>query len=302
MNRAIITAAACTLSILATPAARAQERAESVKAARLYAARECPITPDKAIRGEATITQELAPLVGALLAGVAGGVAKAGLNAVADSLEAVSKEKGFVAEGSGSFAMSRVVTPAESRSALARVVPKPICLVLYQEGSSGSVDDFVRDPKIHALAGKEDVDLQIETVEGAKKVTDSFRDVQKFTHLPKVYVEAQLLQGDEGLVIRPVLVWYRERLAGAPSGKTAAEFHLSLATPGGGTALGDIGTVFAGARMVLPRLAPGTLLDWDDLRFNRSMVVASRPSAGFVDTKLAAFNAAYAVRDRHRSA
>lgn len=299
MRQVVTTAALLSLALspLSAGSAYAEERAESTKLARMFSAPDCPITPDGVLKGEQGATKEILPLlIATLIAGVAGQLATGGINAAGDALEQASKEKGIVSEGTTSFYMSRLVL-ADKKSKVARIEPQAICLVLFSEGS-GDLDDLVNE---RALINLKDVAIASGTPPLKLFGKDSEREdvlgvLRKhgLGHIPSIYTEVRILSTDEGLYLRPVLIWYRDKLAGAPPGSANAEYHLNLATPGSGTGAGDIGTTFAGARMILPKIRPGQILSWVELKSATSVMVPLRPSAGFVDTKLAATNTIYA--------
>jgi hypothetical protein len=162
-----------------------------------------------------------------------------------------------------------------STGSLDLLTAEPALIGLNSLGDQiGEMDVFSKDPDISSL------------------VLDKLRAAGLNT-LPAVYVEVELLPRSDGLVLRPVLVWYRERLPGSPPGRTATEFHATLATPGLSADGAGIGTAFATARVSLPNLAPGDIVDWRTLAPYTSVIVPARPTAGAVDTLVARYNAAY---------
>ncbi|MES3107347.1 hypothetical protein [Sphingomonas aurantiaca] len=266
------------------------ERTEIVRQARMFATPSCPITPDEVTDPEwADATKESVLLAG-VVAGLVGELVKVGQTAVGDALENASKEKGIVKEATTPFFMSRINVRDDS-SKTAKITSMPTCLVLYADGA-GDVKGFASDPQLKAAltraATADGVSLPI--YDGTTTVVDLLRDAG-IEVLPSLYVEARVIPIREGIVIRPVLVWYRERLDRAPSSKTAAELHVNLAVPGAA----DLGTSFANARLLLPKLSPGDALDWKSLRSTTSVVFGGRPTTGFVETRLASMNTAYAL-------
>ncbi|MBC7986535.1 MAG: hypothetical protein H7X93_07675 [Sphingomonadaceae bacterium] len=114
--------------------------------------------------------------------------------------------------------------------------------------------------------------------------------------VPSLYIEARLVPLEEGLRVVPVLMWYRDRMPGAPNRPSRTEFHVILATPGLGVAIGDIGAPFAAARIQTPEMAPGGILFAHQLAAYESLVVPSRPTTGYVETTLARYNTLYTAR------
>ena len=294
MNYRTVGPTSFTLAALLVPGhAGAEERGEITRTVSSFAARECPLTPPHALDAEVAETKEIVPFLGAILAGIAGTVVQQGLTAAGDALEAASKEKGIVAEAATTFPVSRLQL-AGAGSPVARTEPLANCLVLFSPGTE-PIEDLPSDPKIvefgKSAAGLGqplalfDPNFQAQRIAALR--------ARGVTTIPSLYVELQLITFGEGMRLRPALVWYRNRLSKAPSGTSDAELHATLATPGAGTSAGDIGTIFAGARMMLPRVKPGDFLDWTRLGTATSVTVPLRPTAGYVDGRVAAANTAY---------
>ena len=286
------------LAMLAAPSPAAADRAEVVNPARAYAAPSCPITPDAAATKELDDgVKELGPLLGGLLAGLVGNVIKEGATALGDALEQASQEKGIVAEGT-TFFRSTTIAESAGPPRTAVTTARPACLVLYIPGE-GDLEAIGADAAL-AAALQPASGLGVNPLNRATGPAGGESPYRKMlgrlgkaglTTMPALYVEARVVPLDEGFVIRPVLAWYARRLPRAPSGQAATELHVSLATPGAS----DIGTTFGAARLILPRMAPGDLVAWPALRASASVVIAPRPTAGFVDTRVTAMNAAYAL-------
>lgn len=288
------TAAATALALAAAQPALA-ERAEIVRQAHAIALPTCPGVPDEATSAEwADKTDEVAPLLAALIAGAAGELVKGGLTAAGEALETASKEKGIVAESTTTFFATRVAARSGS-SKTARLVPQPTCLVLYADGE-GAIDGIATDAALKAaLEADAAQGVTLPLYDGQGTVARTLTDAGVAT-LPSLYAEVRVIPLREGVVLRPVLVWYRQRMDRAPTGRAAAELHVTLSVP----AATDSGTAFATVRLPLPKIAPGQALAWRALRSSTSPVMAARPTAGFVETRLASMNAAYALAGTRR--
>lgn len=284
------------------PSATAQ-RAEAVQTVRLLTAPTCLLTPDGALTQERNETVESA-ILATLVGGVVGDLVGSGLNALGEALENASKEKGIVAEGV-SHVMLGEIRPRSDGSPVARFVPvTSSCLILYTPGSGVSAAAFGTDPALDSLRRKiAQADGATPIVDGTGKLDPEFEtrlQTLGIDKLPGLYVEAQIWSLREGLVIRPSVVWYREKMPGAPTRLAASELHVSFATPAAPSTV-DIGSIFAGARMLLPKVAPGTVLDWDSLRASTSIVMPGRPTTGYIDTQVAAANTLYTTVGTRKS-
>lgn len=272
------------MMVVASPLAA--QRAETTSPAIVFANATCPLTPHDKLEGERKSTSEfIGPLLASLFAGFAGDLVKTGVNAVGDALDAASREQGFAAEGTAPVRFGQV-DPNSGSGSPATYTPTEQCLSLYVPSGEGRIADFWRDSALTTLEfdwkGNEDARTNIG------------RDLenQGLTTLPALYAEGMVLPGKEGFIFRPTLVWYRSPLPGAPKGAASAEMHVLFATPGFDAKTPGIGSGFAGARLQLPKLTPGTALGWDQLRGARSVWLPLRPTAGAVDAEVQAINTA----------
>lgn len=302
---------ACKASLVALAAAQlaaapavAAERPDTISRAFAYVAPECPVTPGVAIQKEVDEgrLEFLGPVVGMIIAGIAGELVKTGVTAAGDALEQASREQGFGAEGT-TWYHSATLRARTKSGELARITRNTACLVLFTQDADGAkIADFpaaiAADSTIQTALSKSASTALITTPE-----SDEARDAMTLlvergaARVPGLYVEARLLSGKEGIVVRPVLVRYAKALPGAPKALSAAELHVTLATPGAT----DLGTAFATVRLKLPKIAPGQTLTWDALRASASPMMAARPTAGPVDAALTNANAAYtALATRQR--
>jgi len=272
----------------ASSVVQAADRPESIATINMSVQSECPVTPGEAFDDDSyERTAELAPVIGMILAGIAGDLVKSGVSAVASALESASQEKAVVAEATtGGYLME---VRADGRSGGAITKPKR-CLVLFSGGETTDVAAFLQNS-----------DFVNRMIPASKTDVTSVKD--KFLALginspPSLYVEALLFPVEGGTVIRPALVWYRQALKGAPAKVAASELHVSLATPGYGNTAGPTGNIFAAARIPLPKIAPGQLLLSEDLLRVRPIILPARAtddSADLVAQKMAARYAAIAT-------
>lgn len=274
------------------PAAWAQ-RVETTSPAQVSVFDTCPLTPASALESQRAETKEILPLLAAVFAGIAGELVKDGLNAIGTALDHASREQGFVSEGVGNFAMG-TVRPRQTTADNAQFVPKEHCIVLYAPAKSGAIDQLLTDPAIIG-DGTRKFDW-LNNADARALVLDNLKQ-HGMTAAPALYVEAVLLPSAEGMRVRPTLVWYNERLPGAPGGQTSAELHVMLGTPlyAENAAALTVGAPFAGVRLQLPPVGPGKVLDWTALRTVGQIAIPNRPTGGFVDQHVEALNTAYAA-------
>jgi hypothetical protein len=288
----------CGSTLAAAPAAA--QRAERINRGTVFVTEKCPLSPDAAAPNEAAREFLFAPILGAF----AGELIGAGVNALAQALDRATQERGFVAEGISSFYFNQI-KKRDADHAVARAEQRSMCLVLYLPAETGNIGDLISDPELgrfnQEMTSTYSEHLRIfepgEPGESpddmAARVLEPFRS-QGIERMPAVYTEIAVLRRSEGMVIRPVLLWYRQRMPGAPSGRTAAELHVSFGTPASGGEATDIGSIFSAARILLPQVTPGGQIQgWHALSPYQSVIVPARPMAGAVDTTLTAYNADY---------
>lgn len=280
--------AACASALAFSGQASAQ-RAETVTQAVVFEMPQCLLTPESAISSEQTkISEVMGPAVALALADIAGDLVKSGANALGEALETASQEHGFVAEGTAGIRFG-IVDPSPESGPQAVFQPTARCIGLYVPSGKGSVANIFQDPTL-TRNGTLAFDWKDDDVERAN-ITNEFI-AMGMTTAPLVYAEGMVLPGKEAFVFRPTLIWYPSPLKGAPKTKeTSAELHLLFAVPGYDAAKTGLGTGFAGARLILPKVRPGSVLDWDQLRGSRSVWLPLRPTAGTVDATLQGINA-----------
>jgi hypothetical protein len=284
-HRLILLSAAAALA--GTPAIA--QRAETSTTARLSVQPKCLIAPGDATDGErAGLAMESA--LGAALvtigAKAAGAAVAAGANALGAALERASQEHGFVAEGVTTFNAYELQPASQGGPTLARLAQKRGCLVLYVPGSQATAFAETALPSSTPPDGASPLVAPVDA-----KVF--LHDIGAVT-APALYVEAEIMPTKDGTAIRPVLVWYREALKGAPAKAAATELHVTLATPGAGKDALDIGTAYGAVQIKLPKMAPGQMLAPWELKGLGLVSMPARPTTGTPDSRLSAANGLYA--------
>ncbi|MGH8110112.1 MAG: hypothetical protein ACREO1_15495 [Arenimonas sp.] len=211
---------------------------------------------------------------GSFLAGMAGDLVTAGLDSLGAALEEASREKGFSVLGTTSFAYYRIDKPDASTfnqikvtSALTPGASK--CLILSFKNPTKKPAPFSTD----AL-----VDLGLNLDKNTEWPNYGL------PANPDVYVEAELQKRQDGFVVRPVLVWYRNVIPGAPKRALPAELHVIFSVPAAPTGDNGSGTVFALARIRFPNISPGTVLVANDLKSFSSSILLERVTTGSPET------------------
>ena len=284
-------AVALSASVLTVPGIASAQRTDLVSPARAAVFDSCPMTPTTAMQGEREAQEEIfGALIGTLLAGIAGDLVKSGLNAAGDALEAASREQGYVVQGQSQFLAGKV-TKAKSLSSLAGFKPDERCLVLHLPDKGAPIASLFSDVAAKAPNNSHFAWQSEEMGLGQDDWEVKFASVG-ITSAPQVYVEARVLPGKEALRLVPTFVYYRTKIKGAPGTVAKSELHLSLATPEFEAAAGPgaIGSVHAAARIEMPQIKPGDMLDWRDLRGMGSVWLPNRPTAGYVDKLVEAKN------------
>ena len=263
--------------------------AESDQTAQVVVLENCPFTDKTKTQAEAGSEDKEsvgALAAGTFLAGLAGDAVGAIGNAVGSALEEASRAKAYHASGTTQFLFYRVDGPEGPKGARISPTLRPFgskCLVLSYKapGSSrGAKESF----DIGKLGG--------DAVSGKAAWTNAGLPAE-----PTLYVEAELLKRRDGFVVRPVLVWYRKPLPGAPRKVLGAELHAVFATPASPSDETPIGTVFAAVRIELPPLTLGEPLTADQLRGIGNLVIPFRPTTGSPDDLKSSITSAYAARD-----
>lgn len=303
-NSGISAAIVLAVAMSATASAQAQ-RAETVTTAIVAVADTCALTPDAVFnKGGESTKEAFWALFAPILAAFAGDLAKSGVNALGDALEQASREQGFVAEGAAGYHAGQIdfiqpMTKAADGSDIAvgwpnaLFTPKRKCLHLAVPGAD-AIDLIFSDAVLTAdnAPGFDWRAADPKAATAAQKTSRNRLVALGITNRPVLYAEILLLPGKEAFVARPLLIWNGSGLKGAPKSASAAELHLLFATPGFDAAKSGIGTGFAGTRTSLPKLAPQQVLGWDALKGKTSILMPLRPSTGYVDNSVTAFNTA----------
>lgn len=215
--------------------------------------------------------ESLSLATGTFLAGIAGDMVAAGANALGAALEEASREKGFSAAASTSFTYYHITRQDLQDNELPRLRLEPrlrevssICLIVSYRGAASK------------LAPPTPTELAALSLDDGTKKWRGYG----LPESPDVYVEAELQQRNDGFLLRPVLVWYRGALPGAPKKASATEFHAAFSVPAAPAADASAGQVFAVARVRLPNLAPGSVLGAAALIRHTSLIIPSRATTG----------------------
>lgn len=249
-----ISATALTL----VPAAVSAAETEVVRNGVVAVADRCPLSAASVSAPRRQPPEKEIAFVPILLAALAGEAVKAGLNATGAAIENAAKEKGLVTEGASSGYAYAVRRPDEKHKT-AWVGQKFTCIILaHIKDDAADVGNISTSPALLAIQSVHQNDGRGLRIFDSKQKASALGGLRQAGILkaPDVYVEAVIEQIPEGQVIRPILVWYAERQKGAGPGPSDAEFQISMATPGTAT---EIGTIFANARIGLPKIAPGDL-------------------------------------------
>lgn len=222
-----------------------------------------------------------APILGGLLGDLAG----AGLNAVASALETASQERAIGAEGRTNFEFYTLNTNNTRDTnnpsiAVPRLGTELTCLSLEIPGPHISDADglanwppaqFTVNGRVVSTAGGGDL-----TPEQAEALTEQF--ALKTATLLRL--EAEIVRMQDGFYIRPVYIRYAQRLDGTPSNKSLpSELHVKLATPSSASNGAAVESVFAVARIPLPKLKPGDVW-WAEQISAQSVLLPFRADDG----------------------
>lgn len=284
------------VTCLIASSAGAAERVDTVTPSRAVVREACILAPPTATASERTLeTKEsgfgdaLLPLGGKLL----GDLASAGLTILGDRIAEASAEHGFLARGAATFALYRTRLPAGARKTANLEQPRK-CLILYTPGVGGDLAALKDDAGLKAAQAGQPADATLTPFDDdvAKDLPDAFAAIG-LTVPPAVYVEAELWPIPDGMVLRPVLVWYRQALPKAPAKAAPVELHATFAIPSNAA---PIGGTFAVAQIKLPPMAPGSAMGPRDL-FGRGIVaLPARASTGAAADAVTAANLLYTAK------
>lgn len=281
MMKFLVTCSLVSFSV----AASAADRPEIIRQGNVREAGRCPIAYPDATKGE---WRPESLLLGTMIAALAGQAVKAGVNAAGTAIEEASKEKGFVTEAARGFYFYQIAKPDDShKTAWAKVRPGCLILSYTKQDAAATLDGLEKEPALLALQEHHASDGKTPRLFSDRDRVEAELSAIGITRMPSLYAEIAVIPVAEGLVLRPVLVWYRDAQAGVGKGRLDAELQATLAIPG---STGDVGATFATARMPLPKIAPGEALDFDQLVDSSSVIIPRRTTDGTTATALASIN------------
>lgn len=279
-----VAAAALAATLLAATPAAAQTaaRGESVVQGAALVTADCLLTPRSYVAQVegAALAQES---FGALAAGFAGQLASGGLTALGGLLEEAAREHAFNVAAQTSYAFYGFGEIVPDRPGLASPVPRrSLCLTFAaaEPGPGGrSSGDTLPDLVLRGPEGQQVSSTGLEGVGLPRR--------------PALYVEAFLEQHADGFTVRPVLIWYRTPVTGAPNRPLPAELHVTFSTPASAGTEAINNATFAVARIPLGPLRPRSdeFYGFDELRLMASPVLPLRPTTGATATLAAALSA-----------
>jgi hypothetical protein len=225
--------------------------------------------------------------LGTFFAGMAGDVLTAGINAIGAALEEASREKGFSVFASTSFRFYDVVKFPKGDYSTSKIETRlgvgPSSCLIFSFRAPDSKSTNVEAEELKALSTSQLLTSGLE----------QWKSKSLFLS-PDVYVEAELQTRDDGFLIRPALIWYRNALPGAPKRNLASEIHITFSVPAAPSADSVTGQSFAIARIRLPDIAPGGIKFANELTRYTSAIMPNRPTSGSPDTINQAFQTLYA--------
>lgn len=277
---AALATTAVAIALSAAPAAA--QRAETTKRADLEVTEDCIIAPLELTEAQynAKSGNEQREIFGALFAGLAGTVIQTGVSALGGALEKASKERGFIAQGHQGLYLHKIAKAylsPQTGVTLAEIVRPRRCLRLSLNSTAK------QSPK--ELSQTEGYLPLQEAIDGTGFSVPADKEFHEVGggRPPALYVEAHILPIRGGVIVQPMVVWYNERFSGASRKASRSELHVNFALP-------SADNPYAVARMTLPKIAPGTVLNWKELEKYTSLIVAPRPNANDVEKELAATN------------
>ncbi len=242
----------------ASGAAAQSSRVERIVPARVVVEDKCPSSP-AGIRG----ANEVGPLVGAAIsigAGLASDMVRAGMEAIGGALDEASKERAVGGQGRGTFPFY-LFTVTENRTSLEPNLGVGLvrCVVLALNGIDGKAP-----------------------VLGTPSAAVNEWLASRGWATTALYAEAELISHGDSFSIRPVYLWYGQALPGFPKQFTSSELHMTFSVPASSE---DNASAFAIARLPLPAVQPGTVLNEAQLRFHAGPALPLRPTVGAVDSR-----------------
>lgn len=272
-KRSLLTAASA-ISVLLS--AQAQAQTETVN--RLYPGRlavldQCVFSQVEAAIPRTEQTPEfLGSLLAPLAAGFLGDLADKGISALGNAIKQASARHAFTLVGSDGYLAGDLQRWEDGPASTYTFAARPKCMILHLPSTSpASTADHAsfaafglpRNPGAQATAEQYD--------DYSALVSDrntALQDLGLASAAPATYIEIAMVPTPEGMLLRPTFVWYREALGGAGRQPREAQLLIELATPAyeAGEDGDELGSLFAVARVALPRLSPSsTPLQFADL-------------------------------------
>lgn len=195
------------------------------------------------------------PIIGGLL----GDVASAGLDAIATALETASQEHAYGAAGRTNFEFYDL-DASQPNVAVPRLGTDIQCITIEVPGPLMIDEDGLANwpPAGYNVSGKF-VSGPNEPGNLTAKEASDLRERLTLKNPVALRVEAQVVLMRDGFYVKPVYINYATRLDGAPSKALPAELHVNLSLPSSVKDGAAAESVFAIARIALPKLKPGDI-------------------------------------------
>lgn len=292
--RPFLSRSLCTCAVVFTFAIAQPASAVDVLSGRLAIRDACVLSDLQSARSEQPRVQEsfFAPI----LAGIAGSLAQSAVGGLASAIQAASEEHTYSVPAAAGFMAGDVARKGEG-AAPWRFDGRDYCLIYYVPAPDSKIGlgraSFVKD----AVSKK----LLLEA-DSASKV-GTLQSIGMADREPIVYAEIALLSLTQSVVIRPLLVWYRQPIPGTKKQPQQSELSVALGIPGYSKDGDELGTLFALQRIRLPPLTPGSdPLKVADLANLFTLFQPTRPTTGLVDERVASHNAVVAAVETARVA
>jgi hypothetical protein len=276
-------------SAAAVPAAAQTERPQTTLAGHLVVRDECVFSNLADMDARTRATPE-SGLFAPIIAGFAGNLLSGAVGEIASAIRRASEEHAYTLVGSDGYLSGNIIRSEASSVSTYQYVPEPKCLILHVP--SDPLQRRGTGPSPYAEFAYADLGEQVdETLADPRDVDLAGIGINRVA--PAVYIELALLPGPEGVMVRPMFVWYREPIASAGTRSRSTELLVELATPFHAAGGDPLGTLFGVSRIRLPRLQPGhTPLRTADLEGLGATYIPYRPSTGPLGTQIAALQTA----------
>lgn len=291
--RGSVTGLAMAAWLVALPAqAQQAARAETTVPSRLSVRDDCLFAPMGQMVERMSTSLEtgfLAPI----LAGFAGNLAQGALTGISAAIRRASEEHGFTAVGSDGYMAGTLARGEAHGVSTYEMVATPRCLILAvprapaRGGAAGGGAAAFAAYGLD-LSGDDAADDEAIAQRNTQLAELGLKDAD-----PAAYVEIALVPGREGVLVRPMFVWYRAPIASAGQQVRSTELLVELATPNFAANADQLGTLFAVSRIRLPRMQPGQApMDEAGLVGIGATYLPYRPTTGSVGDRLNALKGA----------